>query len=155
MAKRSKQEEAALEELERTVFQNFTAAANSISQLYASVEAHQKMTFRAGEQHSMEKLQSWILAIQAEGQRITPADILSYLQNELGHAPGGPQAPHPLPPPPGAKQALTLGSSPAGAAAQAASQRGARPPPRRGSSAGLDEEEPLDSPMDMQAETFL
>uniref|UniRef100_A0A1D1YJV3 Elongation factor G 1 n=1 Tax=Anthurium amnicola TaxID=1678845 RepID=A0A1D1YJV3_9ARAE len=88
MAKRKKPQESVLEELDRTVFQNFTAAANSISQLYTSAEVQRRITFHAGEQHGLEKLRDWILAKQQEGSRVTEAEIVSYLQHELGYAAG-------------------------------------------------------------------
>ncbi|XP_043690792.1 uncharacterized protein LOC122641578 isoform X1 [Telopea speciosissima] len=81
--KRKSAEVTALEESDRTLYSSFCNTANSLSQLYAQSLHQQKLLFHAGERHALEKLNEWILMRQQEGVRVTGADILAHLQNEL------------------------------------------------------------------------
>ncbi|KAK8566159.1 hypothetical protein V6N12_059694 [Hibiscus sabdariffa] len=84
-----------LDEMDRTIYNTFCGAANSLSQLYSQAMNLQRISFQAGERHAVEKLFQWILR-QQEGSRVTTADILPYLQNELDYgAEESPMSPRP------------------------------------------------------------
>ncbi|XP_031473402.1 uncharacterized protein LOC116245925 [Nymphaea colorata] len=83
MAKKRKSDATGLDEVDRTMYSTFCSAANSLSQLYTQAQNQQKLAFQAGERHGMEKLYQWILRQHEEGARVTAADIVAYLQNEL------------------------------------------------------------------------
>ncbi|CAA7403028.1 unnamed protein product [Spirodela intermedia] len=85
MAKRKKSVATRLDEVDRTMYSTFCSAANSLSLLYTQAMNQQKVTFQAGERHAVEKVYSWILSQQEQGGRLTVADILAYLQNELDY----------------------------------------------------------------------
>lgn len=53
MAKKRKSENAALNEVEKTLYNSFSTAANSISQLYTHAQNQQKIAFQAGERHGV------------------------------------------------------------------------------------------------------
>ncbi|OVA09181.1 hypothetical protein BVC80_27g14 [Macleaya cordata] len=91
MAKKRKSIATRLDEVDRTMYTTFCSAANSLSQLYTQAMNQQKLSFQAGERNGMEKLYEWILRQQQEGSRVTTADILTYLQNELDY--GGEEPP--------------------------------------------------------------
>ena len=65
------------------MYTTFCSAANSLSQLYTQAMNHQRLSFQAGERHSLEKLYQWILRQQEEGSRVSTVDIVAYLQNEI------------------------------------------------------------------------
>ncbi|KAB2002361.1 hypothetical protein E1A91_D11G062800v1 [Gossypium mustelinum] len=83
MSKKRKSDATRLDEVDRSMYTTFCAAANSLSQLYSQAMNHQRLSFQAGERHALEKLFQWILGQQEEGSRVTTADIVAYLQNEL------------------------------------------------------------------------
>lgn len=83
MAKKRKSENAALDEVERTLYTSFCTAANSISQLYTQAQNQQKLSFQAGERHAVEKLYYWLLREHQNGSNITVAQIIHNLQSEL------------------------------------------------------------------------
>lgn len=87
MAKKRKSENAALNEVEKTLYNSFSTAANSISQLYTHAQNQQKIAFQAGERHGVEKLYHWLLREHQNGSNITVAQIIHNLQSELegGH----------------------------------------------------------------------
>ncbi|KAI3885826.1 hypothetical protein MKX03_022566 [Papaver bracteatum] len=91
MGKKRKSDASRLEEVDRTMYTAFRSGANSLSQLYSQAMNHQKLSFQAGERHAQEKLCQWILRQQEEGSRVTTANILAYLQNELDY---GGEEPH-------------------------------------------------------------
>ncbi|ERM93527.1 hypothetical protein AMTRI_Chr03g55650 [Amborella trichopoda] len=90
MSKKRKSESNGLDEIERTMYTAFSSAANSLSLLYTQAQNQQKLAFQAGERHALEKLYQSILRHQEEGVRMTGADVLVYLQNELDY--GGEEA---------------------------------------------------------------
>ncbi|KAI4365486.1 hypothetical protein MLD38_021467 [Melastoma candidum] len=84
MGKKRKSGAAArLDEVDRSLYTSFCTAANSLSHLYTQSMNHQRLSFQAGERHSLEKLYHWMLRQQEEGARVSTMDIVSYLQNEL------------------------------------------------------------------------
>ncbi|XVE86631.1 hypothetical protein DITRI_Ditri18aG0050000 [Diplodiscus trichospermus] len=83
MSKKRKSDATRLDEVDRSMYTTFCSAANSLSQLYSQAMNHQRLSFQAGERHALEKLFHWILRQQEEGSRVTIADIVAYLQNEL------------------------------------------------------------------------
>ncbi|KAK1263859.1 hypothetical protein QJS04_geneDACA009475 [Acorus gramineus] len=83
MNKKRRSDQARQEEMEKTMFGTFTNAANSLSQLYTQVFNYQKMTFKTGQQHGLEKVREWILKQLGEGVQVTQEEIIAYLQNEL------------------------------------------------------------------------
>ncbi|OMP12100.1 hypothetical protein COLO4_03466 [Corchorus olitorius] len=83
MSKKRKSVATRLDEVDRSMYTTFCSAANSLSQLYSQAMNHQRLSFQAGERHALEKLFQWILRQQEEGSRVTTADVVSYLQNEL------------------------------------------------------------------------
>eukprot|EP00262_Sarcandra_glabra_P015942 TRINITY_DN5032_c1_g2_i1.p1 TRINITY_DN5032_c1_g2~~TRINITY_DN5032_c1_g2_i1.p1 ORF type:complete len:207 (+),score=24.69 TRINITY_DN5032_c1_g2_i1:146-766(+) len=85
MGKKRKSDATRLDEVDRTMYTTFCSAANSLSQLYTQAMNQQKLAFQAGERHGMEKLYQWILRQHEDGLRVTGADIVTYLQNELDH----------------------------------------------------------------------
>ncbi|KAL4362601.1 hypothetical protein GQ457_04G034490 [Hibiscus cannabinus] len=92
MSKKRKSDATRLDEMDRSIYNTFCGAANSLSQLYSQAMNLQRISFQAGERHAVEKLVQWILR-QQEGSRVTTADILAYLQNELDYgAEENPQA---------------------------------------------------------------
>ncbi|KAG0560854.1 hypothetical protein KC19_9G019200 [Ceratodon purpureus] len=100
MAKKRKSENAALDEVERSLYTSFCTAANSISQLYTQAQNQQKIAFQAGERHAVEKLYQWLLREHQTGSNITVAQIIHNLQSELENGNGdemtmspGPQVP--------------------------------------------------------------
>ncbi|CAL9059245.1 uncharacterized protein LOC135651819 [Musa acuminata AAA Group] len=102
MGKKRKSEDTHLDEADRTIYSVFRGAANSLSLIYTQAMGQQELAFQTGERHALEKLYQLILR-HDEGSRVTVADILAYLQNEIGH--GGedtamspiPQLPHQYP----------------------------------------------------------
>ncbi|VVB08652.1 unnamed protein product [Arabis nemorensis] len=101
MGKKRKSTATSLDEVDRTVYASFRTAANSLSQLYTQSMNHQKLSFQAGERHGLEKLYQWIWRQQEGGSRVTPMDIINYIQNELEcsieEPPISPRAPPPQP----------------------------------------------------------
>ncbi|XP_010421889.1 PREDICTED: uncharacterized protein LOC104707271 [Camelina sativa] len=101
MGKKRKSTATSLDEVDRTVYASFRTAANSLSQLYTQSMNHQKLSFQAGERHGLEKLYQWIWRQQEAGSRVTPMDIVNYIQSELEccteEPPMSPRAPTPLP----------------------------------------------------------
>ncbi|XP_024022252.1 uncharacterized protein LOC21406544 [Morus notabilis] len=85
MGKKRKSIATSLDEVDRTMYASFCGAANSLSQLYTQAMNHQKLSFQAGERHSLEKLYQWICRQQEGGSRVATIDILNYLQNELDY----------------------------------------------------------------------
>ncbi|KAH7686554.1 hypothetical protein IHE45_04G113300 [Dioscorea alata] len=83
MSKKRKSEASRLDEIDRTMYSAFSSAANSLSQLYTQAMHHQKLSFQAGERHALEKLYQWILRQHEEGSRVTVADIVTHMQNEI------------------------------------------------------------------------
>eukprot|EP00268_Persea_americana_P004828 TRINITY_DN1156_c0_g2_i1.p1 TRINITY_DN1156_c0_g2~~TRINITY_DN1156_c0_g2_i1.p1 ORF type:complete len:245 (-),score=45.12 TRINITY_DN1156_c0_g2_i1:573-1205(-) len=86
MVKKRKSEATRLDEVDRTMHSTFCSAANSLSQLYTQAMSQQKLAFQAGERHGLEKLYNWILRQNEEGSRVTGADLVAYLQNELDYS---------------------------------------------------------------------
>ncbi|KAG6607634.1 uncharacterized protein LOC111433447 [Cucurbita moschata] len=85
MAKKRKSIATSLDEVDRTMYASFCSAANSLSQLYTQAMNHQKLSFQAGERHAMEKLYQWMFRQQEGGSRVTTADVLNYIRNELDY----------------------------------------------------------------------
>ncbi|PKU83105.1 hypothetical protein MA16_Dca024172 [Dendrobium catenatum] len=83
MAKKRKSDASRLDEVDRTMYSTFCSAANSLSQIYTQAMSQQKVAFQAGERHGLEKLYQWIIRQHEGGSRITLADIVGYLQNEI------------------------------------------------------------------------
>ncbi|KAI4370766.1 hypothetical protein MLD38_019076 [Melastoma candidum] len=83
MGKKRKSAASRLDEVDRSLYASFCSAANSLSQLYTHSMTHQRLSFQAGERHSLDKLYQWILRQQEDGARVSTVDIISYLQNEL------------------------------------------------------------------------
>ncbi|XP_020572478.1 uncharacterized protein LOC110019232 [Phalaenopsis equestris] len=83
MAKKRKSDASRLDEVDRTMYSTFCSAANSLSQIYTQAMSQQKLAFQAGERHGLEKIYQWIVRQHEEGSRITLADIVGYLQNEI------------------------------------------------------------------------
>ncbi|KAE8694083.1 putative S-acyltransferase [Hibiscus syriacus] len=83
MSKKRKSDATRLDEMDRSMYNTFCSAANSLSQLYSQAMNHQHFSFQAGERHALEKLFQWILRKQQEGSWMTTAEIVAYLQNEL------------------------------------------------------------------------
>ncbi|XP_011100916.1 uncharacterized protein LOC105179031 [Sesamum indicum] len=94
MAKKRKSDATRLDEVDRGMYTTFCTAANSLSQLYTHAMHQQRLSFQAGERHSLEKLYNWILRQQEDGVRVTTGDILAYIQNELDY---GTEEPPPSP----------------------------------------------------------
>ncbi|CAL9100869.1 unnamed protein product [Musa textilis] len=84
MGKKRKCEDTHLDEADRTIYSVFRGAANSLSLIYTQAMVQQGLAFQTGERHALEKLYQLILR-HDEGSRVTVADILAYLQNEIGH----------------------------------------------------------------------
>ncbi|KAK6924175.1 hypothetical protein RJ641_010375 [Dillenia turbinata] len=93
MAKKRKSDASRLDEVDRTMYTTFCSAANSLSQLYTHAMNQQRLSFQAGERHSLEKLYQWILRQQEEGARVTTTEIVSYLQHELECGDESPMSP--------------------------------------------------------------
>ncbi|KAG6592202.1 uncharacterized protein LOC111797455 [Cucurbita pepo subsp. pepo] len=85
MAKKRKSIATSLDEVDRTMYTSFCSGANSLSQLYTQAMNHQKLSFQAGERHAMEKLYQWMFRQQEGGSRVTTADVLNYIRNELDY----------------------------------------------------------------------
>lgn len=85
MGRKRKTEASRLDEVDRSMYSTFCSAANSLSQLYSQAMNHQKLSFQAGERHGLEKIYQWILRQHEEGSRVTAADILSHIQNEMDY----------------------------------------------------------------------
>ncbi|KAG8373285.1 hypothetical protein BUALT_Bualt11G0008000 [Buddleja alternifolia] len=83
MAKKRKSDATRLDEVDRGMYTTFCSAANSLSQLYSQAMHHQRLSFQAGERHSLEKLYNWILRQQEDGARVMTGDILAYMQVAL------------------------------------------------------------------------
>ncbi|XP_022774878.1 uncharacterized protein LOC111316909 [Durio zibethinus] len=83
MPKKRKSGATRLDEVDRSTYTTFCSAANSLSQLYSQAMNQQRLSFQAGERHALEKIFQWILRQQEEGSRVTTADIVAYLQNDL------------------------------------------------------------------------
>ncbi|XP_057806957.1 uncharacterized protein LOC131021696 [Salvia miltiorrhiza] len=94
MAKKRKSDASRLDEVDRGMYTTFCTAANSLSQLYTHAMHQQRLSFQAGERHSLEKLYNWILRQQEHGVRVMSGDILAYVQNELDY---GTEEPPPSP----------------------------------------------------------
>ncbi|KAL7089875.1 hypothetical protein ACP275_12G004100 [Erythranthe tilingii] len=86
MGKKRKSDASRLDEVDRGMYTTFCSAANSLSQLYTHAMHQQKLSFQAGERHSMEKICNWILRQHENGARVMAGDILAYIQNELDYA---------------------------------------------------------------------
>ncbi|XP_057502197.1 uncharacterized protein LOC130785997 [Actinidia eriantha] len=82
MAKKRKSD-TRLDEVDRSMYNSFCTAANSLSQLYTHSMNQQQLSFHAGQRHALEKLYDWILRRQEGGSRVNTLDIVTYLQNEL------------------------------------------------------------------------
>ncbi|PSS36736.1 Myb-like protein [Actinidia chinensis var. chinensis] len=82
MAKKRKSD-TRLDEVDRSMYNSFCTAANSLSQLYTHSMNQQQFSFHAGQRHALEKLYDWILRRQEGGSRVNTLDIVTYLQNEL------------------------------------------------------------------------
>ncbi|KAE8665987.1 TSL-kinase interacting protein 1-like isoform X1 [Hibiscus syriacus] len=96
MSKKRKSDATRLDEMDRSMYNTFCSAANSLSQLYSQAMNHQRVSFQDGERHALEKLFQWILRQQEEGTRVTTADIVAHLQNELEYgAEESPMSPRP------------------------------------------------------------
>ncbi|EXB70605.1 hypothetical protein L484_023790 [Morus notabilis] len=54
MGKKRKSIATSLDEVDRTMYASFCGAANSLSQLYTQAMNHQKLSFQAGERHSLQ-----------------------------------------------------------------------------------------------------
>ncbi|CAI9780965.1 unnamed protein product [Fraxinus pennsylvanica] len=85
MAKKRKSDATRLDEVDRTLYTTFSSAANSLSHLYSQAMHHQKLSFQAGERHSLEKLYNWIVRQHEDGARVGTNDVVAYIQNELDH----------------------------------------------------------------------
>ncbi|QCE08057.1 uncharacterized protein LOC114190080 [Vigna unguiculata] len=85
MAKKRKSIASSMDEVDRTMYASFSSAANSLSHLYTLSMNRHKLSFQAGERHSLEKLYQWIRRQQEGGSRVAPVDILGYIQNELDY----------------------------------------------------------------------
>ncbi|CAI8583342.1 unnamed protein product [Vicia faba] len=85
MAKKRKSIATTLDEVDRTMYASFCTAANSLSLLHMHAINHQKLSFQAGQRHSLEKLYQWIWRQQEGGSRVATLDILNYIQNELDY----------------------------------------------------------------------
>ncbi|GFP93317.1 hypothetical protein PHJA_001476100 [Phtheirospermum japonicum] len=107
MGKKRKSDASRLDEVDRGMYTTFCSAANSLSQLYTHAMHQQRLSFQAGERHSMEKLHNWILRQQEDGARVMTVDIIAYLQNELDHGLDEPP-PSPRLPPQQQQQPQTL-----------------------------------------------
>ncbi|KAI3461983.1 hypothetical protein Pfo_018646 [Paulownia fortunei] len=94
MAKKRKSDATRLDEVDRSMYTTFCSAANSLSQLYTHAMHQQRLSFQAGERHSLEKLYTWILRQQEDGVRVMAGDIVAYVQNELDY---GTEEPPPSP----------------------------------------------------------
>ncbi|XP_047970687.1 uncharacterized protein LOC125213930 [Salvia hispanica] len=94
MAKKRKSEASRLDEVDRGMYTTFCSAANSLSQLYTHAMHQQRLSFQAGERHSLEKLYNWISRQQEQGVRVMGGDILAYLQNELDYGTEEPPLSH-------------------------------------------------------------
>ncbi|KAJ0959916.1 hypothetical protein J5N97_000317 [Dioscorea zingiberensis] len=90
MAKKRKSEANRMEEADRTMYSAFCGVANSLSHLYSLAVNQHKLAFHAGERHALEKLYQWIVRQHEEGSRLTAADIVAHLQNEIEY--GGDEA---------------------------------------------------------------
>ncbi|KAK4782872.1 hypothetical protein SAY86_007246 [Trapa natans] len=113
MAKKRKSAATPLDEVDRTLYSSFCAAANSLSHLYSQAMSHQRISFQAGERHALDKLYQWMLRQQECGSRVTTIDIVSYLQHELEYGDDHPQtatnlASFPAPPGPHNPSALAV-----------------------------------------------
>lgn len=86
MGRKRKSEATRLDEVDRTLYSTFCSAANSLSQLYTQSMNQQKIAFQAGERHGLEKIYQWILRQHEEGSRVTAADIVSHIQNEIDYS---------------------------------------------------------------------
>uniref|UniRef100_A0A7N0UK93 Uncharacterized protein n=1 Tax=Kalanchoe fedtschenkoi TaxID=63787 RepID=A0A7N0UK93_KALFE len=80
MAKKRKSVATRLDEVDRNTYTTFCSAANSLSQLYSNAMSQQRLSFQAGERHSLEKLYQWINKQQEEGAGVSTGDIVAYLQ---------------------------------------------------------------------------
>ncbi|PIN07260.1 hypothetical protein CDL12_14233 [Handroanthus impetiginosus] len=94
MAKKRKSDATRLDEVDRGMYTTFCSAANSLSQLYTQSMHQQRISFQAGERHSLEKLYSWISRQHEDGARVMTGDIIAYIQNELDY---GTEDPPPSP----------------------------------------------------------
>ncbi|XP_074563954.1 uncharacterized protein LOC141820526 [Curcuma longa] len=86
MSRKRKTEATRLDEVDRTMYSTFCSAANSLSQLYTQAMNQQKVSFQAGERHALEKLYQWMMRKHEEESRITVADIVAHIQNEMDYA---------------------------------------------------------------------
>eukprot|EP00271_Cylindrocystis_brebissonii_P012116 TRINITY_DN30218_c0_g1_i1.p1 TRINITY_DN30218_c0_g1~~TRINITY_DN30218_c0_g1_i1.p1 ORF type:complete len:274 (-),score=65.67 TRINITY_DN30218_c0_g1_i1:547-1368(-) len=82
MAKKRKSESAGLEEVDRTMYSSFCAAANSISQLYTQAQNQQRVAFEMGERHALEKLQQWVLRQYNGAAFVSVEHLILFLQTE-------------------------------------------------------------------------
>lgn len=82
MAKKRKSEAPGLEEVERTLYTSFSAAANSISQLYTQAQNQQKIAFQAGHRHSLDKVHQWISREHNGAAYISVEQLMTFLQKE-------------------------------------------------------------------------
>ncbi|WOL02982.1 hypothetical protein Cni_G11702 [Canna indica] len=86
MSRKRKTESTRLDEVDKTLYSTFCSAANSLSQLYTQAMNQQKISFQAGERHGMEKLYQWIRRKHEEGSRLSVAEIIAHIQNEMDYA---------------------------------------------------------------------
>lgn len=92
MGKKRKSIVTSLEEVDRSMYASFCSAANSLSQIYTQGMNNQKLSFKAGERHALDKIYQWILSTQQGGSRVTTDDVFSYLENELDYCGEEPQS---------------------------------------------------------------
>ncbi|KAL0907760.1 hypothetical protein M5K25_022195 [Dendrobium thyrsiflorum] len=85
MTRKRKSDTTPLDEADRTLYSTFCSAANSLSQLYTHAMNHQKVAFQAGERQALEKLYQWIIKQHEEGSRVTAADIVAHIENEINY----------------------------------------------------------------------
>ncbi|CAL9188135.1 unnamed protein product [Musa hybrid cultivar] len=83
--KRKTEEVAPMDEADRTIYSTFCGAANSLSQLYTQAMHQQTLSFDAGERHALEKLYQWILRQHEVESRLTVADVVTHIQNEMDY----------------------------------------------------------------------
>ncbi|CAL9124008.1 unnamed protein product [Musa textilis] len=83
--KRKTEEVAPMDEADRTIYSTFRGAANSLSQLYTQAMHQQTLSFDAGGRHALEKLYRWILRQHEVESRLTVADVVTHIQNEMGY----------------------------------------------------------------------
>ncbi|KAJ9558856.1 hypothetical protein OSB04_013470 [Centaurea solstitialis] len=63
------------------VFQN---AANEVTRFYHQAINLQQIAFDAGRKHSLTKAFEWVSSQIRDGKSVSSADVMAYVQNELG-----------------------------------------------------------------------